>query len=203
MPARPLSDDAQRELVELIRAGLRDRLAPRLAPGVGSDPEVPDSSQNLELLAPAGCFVTLHRHRDQRLRGCIGRLDASQPLWHAALDMAGSVLADPRFVDNPVTFDELPHLDFDVSILSPLEPTASPDDFDVLTEGIYLACEGRTGCFLPQVARETGWSREQLLDRLCSEKMGLPPSRWRSPGAVLSKFSVTVVGPVPAVSKSS
>jgi AMMECR1 domain-containing protein len=47
------------------------------------------------------------------------------------------------------------------------------------------------------VARETGWTREQLLSRLCVEKMGLPADAWKLPGAKLQVFTTSVVGPEP------
>jgi hypothetical protein len=49
--------------------------------------------------------------------------------------------------------------------------------------------------FLPQVARDTGWTREQLLDRLAQEKMGLPLDTWRQPYAKLFTFESTIIGP--------
>ena len=52
-----------------------------------------------------------------------------------------------------------------------------------------------------QVARETGWSKQQLLDRLCMEKLGLPARAWTLPGAKLQKFSTMLVGPEPFVTK--
>jgi AMMECR1 domain-containing protein len=47
------------------------------------------------------------------------------------------------------------------------------------------------------VARETGWSREQLLNRLCSEKLGLPANSWQNSDAKLMKFDTLLVGPEP------
>lgn len=111
------------------------------------------------------------------------------------LATARSVLDDPRFVDFPVTLMELPELEIEISILSPLKPAENVLDFDLLNEGIYLTVLGRSGCFLPQVARETGWDREQLLSRLCTEKLGVPAIAWKSPLAKLQTFEVVVVGP--------
>lgn len=149
------------------------------------------------LLSPGGCFVSLHEQRTHRLRGCVGRLDASQPLWDSVHRSALNVLDDPRFADDRVRFDELPSLEIEISVLSPMRLASSPSDFDPQTEGIYLVHHGRSGCFLPQVARETGWGREQLLMRLCTEKMSLPPNAWREPGARLMVFSTLVIGPEP------
>jgi AMMECR1 domain-containing protein len=70
-------------------------------------------------------------------------------------------------------------------------------DFELLTDGIHLTIGGRVGVFLPQVARETGWLREQLLARLCTEKLGMPPTAWQLPEAKLQIFSTRILGPVP------
>jgi AMMECR1 domain-containing protein len=74
-----------------------------------------------------------------------------------------------------------------------------PLAFEPLEHGIYLTVGRRAGCFLPQVARETGWSRQQLLDRLCTEKIGLAPNAWQSKKATLSIFQTIVIGPEPLV----
>jgi AmmeMemoRadiSam system protein A len=148
---------------------------------------------------PAGCFVTLHERGTHRLRGCIGRIQSADPLLKSIYETACSTLEDPRFVQNRVTLDELPRLDLEISILSPLQEAAHPLDFDPPNEGIYLLCAGRAGTFLPQVARETGWTREQLLARLCTEKMGLAPEAWRDPQAKLLKYAVFLIGPVPFI----
>ena len=146
---------------------------------------------------PAGCFVTLHALRSHALRGCVGRIEASQPLVEALRSASQQVVRDPRFADNPVRLEELPSLEIEVSVLSAAHPVPTPLDFEPLQHGLYLTIGNRTGCFLPQVAQETGWTREQLLDRLCSEKLGMNPSAWRNPQAKLSVFSVQVIGPEP------
>ena len=109
------------------------------------------------------------------------------------------MLDDPRFVADPVTAAEQGQLEIEISVLSPPRAAASPLDFDPLDDGIYLVLGGHAGFFLPQVARETGWTREQLLERLCVEKLGMPPQSWQTPGATLYTFEVEVVGPEPLV----
>jgi AmmeMemoRadiSam system protein A len=148
------------------------------------------------LLQPAGCFVSLHAVVSRALRGCVGRMDAAQPLILCVRDTASGVLEDPRFVHNPVTLEELPNLEIEISILSPLKPASSPLDFDLLNDGICLTIAGQSGIFLPQVARETGWTKEQLLDRLCTEKLGLAARLWRHPQAQLQVFTTMILGPV-------
>jgi uncharacterized protein len=204
-----LSPQQRAALLNEARAVIRELLArgseasgaesaprPAAAPGAAG-------SLDAELLQPAGCFVSLHELRSHRLRGCVGRLEATAPLWDTLRAVAGNVLQDPRFADHRVTHWELPGLEVEISVLSPLRPGRGPLDFDLATDGVYLTWGQRAGCFLPQVARETGWGREHLLDRLCAEKMGLPPGTWRDPRAKLFLFTTLTIGPEPFVAPGS
>jgi AmmeMemoRadiSam system protein A len=148
----------------------------------------------------AGCFTTLLDRFTHELRGCVGRIDATAPVWVAVRDSAMSCLSDPRFANRPVTAGEISRLDLELSLLSPLLPRGNPLDFEPGREGLYLTVAGRSGCFLPQVAMETGWSREQLLDRLCQEKIGLPAGAWRMGAAMLAVFTAEILGPTPLAS---
>jgi AmmeMemoRadiSam system protein A len=149
------------------------------------------------VMRPAGCFVSLHRRTDHALRGCIGRIDTAAPLLEALINVSWGSAADPRFANQPLTLAELPSLTVELSILGPLKPAQNPLDFEPLTDGIYMVVGQRSGVFLPQVAQDTGWSREQLLDRLCQEKVGVNPRAWQTPAARLYTFESLTVGPVP------
>jgi len=151
---------------------------------------------NKEILRPAGCFVSLHNRQNHALRGCIGRIDSASPLLETLINVAWGAAQDPRFTNQPVTLAELSQLSVEISILGQLRPAATPLDFTPETDGIYLSITGRTGVFLPQVARETRWSKEQLLDRLCQEKIGLPANAWRHPTAKLFTYPTRIIGPV-------
>ena len=184
-----LAPDQKRRLLDAAReticAVLRD---PRPPP---PPPPCPDPA----LLRPGGCFVSLHERGTHRLRGCVGRMDATRPLWAAVHHAASGVLEDPRFRHEPVRLNDLSRLEIEISVLSPMRPAETPLDFDPRHEGIYLTHAGRSGCFLPQVARETGWDREQLLGRLCTEKLGVAAGAWRDPDARLLTFTTLVIGP--------
>jgi AmmeMemoRadiSam system protein A len=194
-----LSPQHQRILLEAARDAIRRKLRgqpvadePAARPG--------DPSPDAILSQLAGCFVTLHSGRTHELRGCVGRLDACDPLLKAVRRSAVSVLSDPRFGERPVGLGELPELVLEISVLSPLRPAPGPLAFDLLNEGVYLLWgDTRSGCFLPQVARETGWSKEQLLCRLCVEKLGLPPTAWQDARSKLLVFTTLVIGPEPFV----
>jgi AmmeMemoRadiSam system protein A len=184
-----ISATQARELLDLARSVIRASLAnQQIVVHVPHDPA---------LSQPAGAFVSLHARDSHRLRGCVGRLDATQPMYQAVAHAAQSVLGDPRFTGDAVTLTELPQLEIEISLLSPLRPATDAMDFDLMSDGIFLIMGDRSGCFLPQVARETGWNKEQLLDRLCMEKMGLPARSWAQPQARLQKFSTVLVGPEP------
>lgn len=191
MQAMELTADQCSLLLDLARQTIRQRLARQDAPPISADD--PAFAQ------PASCFVTLHTLQEHRLRGCIGQLHADGPLLGCVKEMALAVLDDPRFRGDPITLDELPDLAIEITVLSPLEPAGHPLDFAPLEHGIYLQCQGETGCFLPQVAMETGWTHEQLLARLCTEKMGLAATAWQSPAARLYRFTTTIIGPEPFV----
>jgi AmmeMemoRadiSam system protein A len=106
------------------------------------------------LAEPGATFVTL-RQRGQ-LRGCIGSLEAHRPLIQdVAYNAVAAALRDPRF--NPLTLNELPETDVEVSLLSPLEPIRFTDEQDAVRQlrpgldGVVLEYRGRRGTFLPQV----------------------------------------------------
>jgi AmmeMemoRadiSam system protein A len=185
----PLSNEPRIELMNIARSALLAKFATDDAPL--APPTHP------ELLELAGCFVSLHQRNDHALRGCIGRIEATMPLWQAVRHTAAEVLNDPRFSDRRVSADEIQNIEIEITILSPLKPAPSPLAFEPMNEGIFLTLAGRAGLFLPQVARQTGWNQEQLLARLCTEKMGLPPDAWKHPAAQLFTFTVEIVGPEP------
>jgi AmmeMemoRadiSam system protein A len=204
-----LSPQQRAALLNEARAVIRRHLsgggdAAAAARDSARDPaQDPAPAPDTALSQPAGCFVSLHELRSHRLRGCVGRLEATAALWETLRAVAGNVLQDPRFADHRVTPRELPELEIEISVLSPLRPAPGPLDFDPATDGLYLTCGQRAGCFLPQVARETGWGREHLLDRLCAEKMGLPPGTWRDPRSKLFLFTTLMIGPEPFVLPAS
>ncbi|HEY7089837.1 MAG TPA: AmmeMemoRadiSam system protein A [Tepidisphaeraceae bacterium] len=186
--------DQRRILLDLARHTIRTELGES---DNGTPAPFEISLDDAILNQPAGCFVTLHNLLNRRLRGCVGRLDAKDALVEAVRHSATHVLHDPRFVSFPVRRDDLPGLEIEITVIFPLRPAVDCQDFDLHNEGIYLTIQDRSGCFLPQVARDTGWSHQQLLERLCTEKLGLLASAWQEPGAKLMKFHALIIGPEP------
>lgn len=156
----------------------------------GTPPPKPKSDDPV-LNAPCGCFVTL-KYRD-RLRGCIGQFVCDRPLIETVVEMArASATKDPRFFANPITVRELPGLNVEISVLSPLERTDDPLGLQLGVHGIYIKQGYASGCFLPQVATETGWSAEEFLSYCCSHKAGLSPEAWRDPKTEVYLFTAEV-----------
>jgi AmmeMemoRadiSam system protein A len=184
-----LSETSRSHLLNLARGAIRAELSNRSL----DSSALPDPALSL----PAGAFVSLHELKTHRLRGCVGRLDSTEPLYRAVLVAARSVLNDPRFDNRRITLVELENLEIEISVTWPLQSTAHTTDFDLLNDGIYLTIAGRAGCFLPQVARDTGWDKQTLLNRLCTEKLAMPAEAWKLPQAKLEKFQTLLIGPEP------
>ncbi len=141
-----------------------------------------------------GAFVTLKKHG--RLRGCIGRiprpetLSSLPPLYATVTLMAvQSSTQDRRF--KPVSADELKDIEIEISVLSTPKDIDGPDGFEVGSHGIIVRKGSNSAVFLPQIAPEQGWTRDQTLSRLCM-KAGLPPDEWTKPGMDFCVFTADV-----------
>ncbi len=150
-------------------------------------------SDDPELNAPCGCFVTLKNKG--RLRGCIGQFTSESPLIELVAEMAkASATGDPRFLADPITPAELEELDIEISVLSPLQRADEPLSLRLGVDGIYIKKGPASGCFLPQVATETGWSKEEFLSYCCAHKAGLEADAWKDPDTEVYFFTADVFG---------
>jgi AmmeMemoRadiSam system protein A len=150
-------------------------------------------SDDPELNAPCGCFVTLKNRG--RLRGCIGQFTSDSPLIELVVEMAkAAATSDPRFFADPIKPGELERLDIEISVLSPLKRTEDPLSLRLGVDGIYIKRGHLSGCFLPQVADETGWTQEQFLSYCCAHKAGLAADAWKDPETEVYLFSADAFG---------
>ena len=137
-----------------------------------------------------GVFVTLKKRGE--LRGCIGHIPSDMPMVRLAGMMAfESALNDPRFAR--LALEEMREVEIEISILSPPKVVSGPSDIVVGRDGVVIAADGRSAVFLPQVAPEQGWNRDQMLDNLCV-KAGLPAKRWQQRGTRFETFQAEVFG---------
>ncbi len=178
-----LTDSDKQALAAIARAGLA--AAVRGEAHAPADPGLPG------LLERRGCFVTLKTNG--RLRGCLGCFTTELPLYRAVADYTRfSALEDPRFQGRRIREKELPATEIDISCLTPLAPCAEPERITLGVHGIYVRSGGRAGCFLPQVAAETGWSVEAFWSHCCADKAGLSPDAWRRPETECLVFTADV-----------
>jgi len=180
-----LSDSDKRTLLRIARETVRATVRG------GSAPQVQVESEALK--APCGAFVTL-KNRGQ-LRGCIGTFAARGPLHETVREMAEAALQDPRFLTQSVTAEELDRITIEISVLSPLEKVDDPlREIELGRHGIRIDGPYGSGCFLPQVATETGWSLEEFLSQCCAGKAGLPRDAWMLPDVTVYRFEAEVFG---------
>lgn len=135
-----------------------------------------------------GAFVTIHKRG--QLRGCIGYIEGHGPLHKTVEDMAeAAAFRDPRFT--PVRENELPELEFEISVLTPLRRIKDVDEIQVGKHGIYIKKGWFSGLLLPQVAAEYGWDRQTFIEHTC-QKAGLPSNAWKEKDTEIYIFSADI-----------
>lgn len=141
-----------------------------------------------KLKEPRGAFVTLHKRG--QLRGCIGYIEARGPLHKTVEEMAeAAAFRDPRFP--PVTEHELPELEIEISVLTPLKRISDLNEIEVGKHGLYIRKGFFSGLLLPQVATEYGWDRKTFLEHTC-QKAGLPSNAWKERDTEIYIFSADI-----------
>jgi len=140
------------------------------------------------LAEPRGVFTSLHLRGE--LRGCVGYVLPVSPLYRAVAETAqAAAFEDTRFY--PVTLEEAPHLEIELSVLSVPQPIHA-DAVEVGRHGLLISMGGRRGLLLPQVPVEHHWDRITFLEQTC-RKAGLPVDAWQK-GAVIEAFTAEVFG---------
>lgn len=176
-----LDEKAQKEALIIARKTLEEYLLNTKIPQI-----IPENKILLEKL---GAFVTLHNHG--QLRGCIGRFEPDIPLYQVIQQMTrDAAVNDPRF--QPVTKDELKDINIEISVMTPKKKINNWQDIELGKHGVVVQGEGRAGTFLPQVATETGWSKEEFLGNLCTRKLGLSGECYKDPEVNLYTFEAEV-----------
>lgn len=177
-----MNESEKKYLLELGRNTIAAKLD-----GRAHEVESPDSD---ELNSPCGAFVTIKC--GGKLRGCIGNIRASKPLYETVREMAeAAATQDPRFPS--MRRNELDGAHIEISVLSPFEKVSSPDEIEVGRDGLYITKGMRSGLLLPQVATEWGWDRNTFLSQTCY-KAGLPLDAWKHPDTEIFRFTAEVFG---------
>ena len=163
-----LSDDEKQMLKEIALTSIKDSLdGKRIA-------EL--TSLTATLKQKCGAFVSLHKQG--RLRGCIGHFGEDVPLHEIVAEMArAAAFEDPRF--SPVRKEELEDIDIEISVLTPMRRIESLDEFELHRHGIYIRKGYRSGTFLPQVADEVNWTKEEFVSHCAQDKAGIGWDGWK------------------------
>jgi AmmeMemoRadiSam system protein B/AmmeMemoRadiSam system protein A len=159
---------------------------------LGLRPEaLPAAPESAELQQAGASFVSLH-DRQGRLRGCVGRLEASRPLLD---DVRANALAaafhDSRFA--PLRAEEWPGMQIEVSLLDAAMPLQAGSESEALAalrpgiDGVILEWRGRHATFLPQVWQQLPKAADFMA--ALKVKAGLPADFW-APDLQLSRYPV-------------
>ncbi|WP_018605628.1 AmmeMemoRadiSam system protein A [Uliginosibacterium gangwonense] len=165
--------DTTPSLGPVLLAHARTAIAGRLKQAADSAPDHP------ALHAPGASFVTLSLKGC--LRGCIGQLEPVRSLGEDVRQNAiAAAFHDPRFL--PLSLDEWPHIELEVSVLGPVQYTACPslakclEQIVPFEDGVILASGVHRATFLPQVWEQLP-EPEQFLAHLLT-KAGLAAGTW-------------------------
>lgn len=176
-----LSDEDKRTLRQMAYQAIRCRCFGQPLPEVSP----PDSPRLKEL---RGAFVCLHKGKD--LRGCIGMIEALEPLYKTVRHMAvEAAFGDPRFC--ALESDELDKIDLEISVLTPLTRIRDTGLIQIGTHGIYIRKDFHSGLLLPQVATDNHWGTREFLEWTC-RKAGLPPDSWKDSDTEIYIFSADI-----------
>lgn len=148
--------------------------------GVSGEKYKPKSAEFSSALQDVGAsFVTLKI--ESKLRGCIGTLEAHQPLVvDVASNAYSAAFRDSRFPG--LQSSELEMLEFHLSILSKPEPMQVESEEDLLAQmrphidGLVIEEGHRRGTFLPAVWESLPDAKEFL--KHLKQKAGLPIDYW-------------------------
>ena len=153
-----------------------------------------DASSSELLNQERGAFVTLKESGE--LRGCIGYTSSLKPLYLTVRDTATyAALRDPRFP--PVSASELPKLEYEISVLSPLRRVLDVRQVKVGQHGLLMKDDTHEGILLPQVPVEEKWDRQKFLEETCA-KAGMRAGCWKDENTDIFQFTAVVFGDTPS-----
>jgi AmmeMemoRadiSam system protein A len=175
-----LSNDEKQELLRIARVVIERRTRGETMP------ELTPLTDRLN--EPRGAFVTVEKRG--MLRGCVGSLEVSKPLYKTVAEMAEeAAFHDLRF--RPIGPDELPYLKLEISVLTPMEKVSQIEEILIGIHGLMISLGERSGLLLPQVAVERNWDRRTFLEETC-RKAGLSRDAWKDEGSEIYVFSADV-----------
>jgi AmmeMemoRadiSam system protein B/AmmeMemoRadiSam system protein A len=178
-----LSDQEKSELLALARKSVEYVVQEKYA-------YEPPANASATLNQERGAFTTLKKSGE--LHGCIGYTSAAKPLYITVRDTATlAAMRDPRFP--PVTASELPSLEYEISVMSPLRRVTDVQQIKVGQHGLLMKNGDSEGLLLPQVPVEQRWDRHTFLEQTCA-KAGMRTSCWMDEDTDIFSFTAVVFG---------
>lgn len=169
-------NDSQFTLTEADKIRLLALARSSISAALGGKEQVEVGKSAVEQ-TKCGAFVTLTI--GGRLRGCIGHIGDDMELGTVVSHMArAAALEDPRFPR--LTRDELSQVKIEISVLTPLLRIKSIDEFQLHRDGLLIRKGYSSGTFLPQVANEVNWTKEEFFGHCSRDKAGLGWDGWRT-----------------------
>jgi AmmeMemoRadiSam system protein A len=182
-PPFSLTQQDKSELLALARTSVEQVVQ-------SGDAYQPPASISATLNQERGAFVTLTK--SGALRGCIGFTSPVKPLYMTVRDTATlAAMRDPRF--HPVSAAELPHLDYEISVLSPLRRVLDVQQIKIGEHGLLMKNGNREGLLLPQVPVEQKWDRQTFLEQTCA-KAQMSTDCWKDEDTDIFSFTAVVFG---------
>lgn len=176
-----LDEEGQKESLAIARNTLEKYLAEKIVPEI--------NPKSKTLFEKYGAFVTLRKSSE--LRGCIGTFEPDEPLYKIIEKMViAAATKDSRFL--PVRENELKDIKIEVSVMTPKRRISDWKEIEMGKHGVVVKKGLRAGTFLPQVAEETGWTKERFLSELCTQKAGLSPTCYQEKDTEIYVFEAQV-----------
>ncbi len=168
------------ELLDIARAAIVE--------GIATGKQLRPTTANPRLLEKHAVFIEL-TNRDGDVRGSMGVMEPRLPLYQSVAQMAvAAAFKDPRY--DHIKASELPDLNIELSLISPLKPISDVGEIKLGQEGVLIRRGRREGFYFPQVPIQKKWSKEELLTNLCLQKARLPEKAWQEKGSQLYVFTV-------------
>ena len=185
MNVQHLIDSERKFLLGLARKSIEAAAGGKHIPAVNKE-QVPS-----KLLEDGASFVTLTING--ALRGCIGTLEAYQPLYLDVIEHAAAAAVDD-FRFNSVRPDEVPAITIEISVLTHPEQLSYSGPDDLLQrlrpgiDGVVIKDGRMRATFLPQVWEQIP-DRQEFMSHLCS-KMGATSGLWKIKNLAVFTYQV-------------
>ncbi len=166
-----LSDNEKNTLLAVARNSIEKRLLIQRA--------IPLEEWKLTENLKRKCGIYISLTKNGVLRGSIGHFDYDVSLFQNVVDMSqASAFDDPRF--HPLIENEVNKINIEISVITHMRRIYELSQFIVGKHGICIKKDGKCGLFLPQVANEVKWNKEEFISHCARDKAGIGWNGWKN-----------------------